>query len=136
MHAVSAWQPSRDESCDPGWMLPLVIFARTYSTFLSTFGDDYMYRLQQPLPLTELYQPNQSRGLLSLLKFAMWQVLSVPPHHLAQTCSWLASSACCAVPAKYCNVVPSTHEKRDLATGKLDPTCMEMWDPLDGRLHV
>ncbi len=97
MHAVSAWEPSRDASCDPGWMLPLIIFARTYSTFLSTFGDDYMYRLQKPLPLTELYQPTQSRGLLSLLKFAMWQVLSVLPHHLARTAmtSVLSLLCCC-----------------------------------------
>lgn len=87
MHASSAWEPSRDEACDPGWMLPLVVFARTYSTFLSTFGDDYMYRLQKPLPLAELHQPGRNRGLVSLLKFAMWQVdflrpIYEPPHFL------------------------------------------------------
>ncbi|KAK9914927.1 hypothetical protein WJX75_002372 [Coccomyxa subellipsoidea] len=75
MHGASAWEPSRDEACDPGWMLPLVVFARTYSTFLSTFGDDYMYRLQKPLPLAELNQPGKTGGLVSLLKFALWQVL-------------------------------------------------------------
>ena len=74
MHGASAWEPSRDEACDPGWMLPLVVFARTYSTFLSTFGDDYMYRLQKPLPLAELNQPGKTGGLVSLLKFALWQV--------------------------------------------------------------
>lgn len=95
MHAVSAWQPLRDQSCDPGWMLPLVILARTYSTFLSTFGDDYMYRLQKPLPLSELYQPNQRKGLLSLLKFAMWQVLSAPSPHLLRP-AWQASIGCSA----------------------------------------
>ena len=62
-------------------MLPLVILSRAYSTFLSTFGDDYMYRLQRPLPLGELYQSSggsggavPERGLVSLLKMAMWQV--------------------------------------------------------------
>lgn len=110
MHAVSAWQPSRDESCDPGWMLPLVIFARTYSTFLSTFGDDYMYRLQKPLPLTELYQPKQSRGLLSLLKFAMWQVLW--RHRLILLrFAWLVPSACCAIVSEIFFLVLPTRNK-------------------------
>jgi hypothetical protein len=60
-------------------MLPLVILARTYSTFLSTFGDDYMYQLQRPLPLHELYESPHSRGLVSLLKFALWQVCALFP---------------------------------------------------------
>ena len=44
--ARSAWQPPGGDAADPGWMAPLVVLARAYSAFLSTFGDDYMYRLQ------------------------------------------------------------------------------------------
>ena len=84
-HANSAWQPSNDSACDPGWMLPLVLMSRTYSTFLSTFGDDYMYRLQRPLPLQELYNGPQHKGLLSLLKFAIWQARPFAHLHHADT---------------------------------------------------
>jgi hypothetical protein len=73
-------------------MLPLVILSRAYSTFLSTFGDDYMYRLQRPLPLLELYsggasgrQGSEERGLVALLKMAMWQ---------ARCLSWLVCCCC------------------------------------------
>lgn len=30
------WLPSRDDSCDPGWMLPLTLFSLTYSSFIVT----------------------------------------------------------------------------------------------------
>ena len=105
-YARGAWQPppGPNECGDPGWMLPLLILSRAYSTFLSTFGDDYMYRLQRPLPLAELHQSSgggggaaaPERGLVSLLKMAMWQVrkgcplrLLVPPPRAAH-----ASHAC------------------------------------------
>ena len=55
-------------------MLPLLILSEAYSTYLSTFGDDYMYEKQRPLPLSELYQPESGKGLISLLKYCLWQV--------------------------------------------------------------
>ncbi|KAK9829627.1 hypothetical protein WJX72_006957 [[Myrmecia] bisecta] len=73
-----AWQPSGDASCDPGWMLPITVFCRVYSTFINTAGDAEMYRHQRPLPLSELYDPAApSAGVLAMLKFAIWQALWV-----------------------------------------------------------
>ena len=74
--AAGAWSPQRDALADPGWMLPLCVFCRVYTTFISTSADTDMYKHQRPLPLTELYDPAAPRsGVLALLKFALWHVL-------------------------------------------------------------
>ena len=75
--ASAGWCPPQDDRRDPGWMLPLLVLSEAYSTYLSTFGDDYMYEKQRPLPLSELYRPEGGKGLISLLKYCLWQV-SVP----------------------------------------------------------
>lgn len=72
--ASAGWSLLQDDRRDPGWMLPLLILSEAYSTYLSTFGDDYMYEKQRPLPLSELYHPEGSKGLISLLKYCLWQV--------------------------------------------------------------
>ena len=71
---LGRWNPVHDDRHDPGWMMPLVVLSKVYSTYLSTFGDDYMYQQQKPLPLSELYSPRRNEGLISLLKFGLWQV--------------------------------------------------------------
>ena len=74
--AAGTWSPTRDALADPGWMLPLCVFCRVYTTFISTSADTDMYKHQRPLPLTELYDPAAPRlGVLALLKFALWHVL-------------------------------------------------------------
>ncbi len=69
-----------DDRHDPGWMMPLVVLSKVYTTYLSTFGDDYMYQQQKPLPLSELYSPKRNEGLISLLKFGLWQVNAPLPY--------------------------------------------------------
>ena len=62
-------QPTLGGCCRRRWL------ARAYSTILSTFGDDFMYNRELPLPLAELYDSNApGHGLIGLLKMAMWQV--------------------------------------------------------------
>ncbi len=34
--AGEGWAPSNDDSCDPGWMLPLILFSLAYSSFIIT----------------------------------------------------------------------------------------------------
>lgn len=34
--AGEGWSPSNDDSCDPGWMLPLALFSLAYSSFIIT----------------------------------------------------------------------------------------------------
>ena len=55
--------------------MPLVILSKVYTTYLSTFGDDYMYEQQKPLPLSELYSSERNEGLIGLLKYGLWQVI-------------------------------------------------------------
>ena len=78
--ASGRWSPMHDDRHDPGWMMPLVILSKVYTTYLSTFGDDYMYQQQKPLPLSELYSPKSNEGLISLLKFGLWQVRAPLPY--------------------------------------------------------
>ncbi|GAB4817517.1 hypothetical protein N2152v2_004563, partial [Parachlorella kessleri] len=76
------WAPSNDDSVDPGWMLPLTLFSRAYSSFIIIAGDIEVYDRQRPLPLAELYSDEQPKvGVLSLLKYALWQALwaETPP---------------------------------------------------------
>lgn len=61
--------------------MPLVVLSKVYTTYLSTFGDDYMYQQQKPLPLSELYSPKSNEGLISLLKYGLWQV-RIPPNFI------------------------------------------------------
>ena len=72
--ASAGWNLPQNDRRDPGWMLPLLILSEAYSTYLSTFGDDYMYEKQRPLPLSELHRPEGNNGLISLLKYCLWQV--------------------------------------------------------------
>ena len=65
--------------------MPLVVLSRVYTIYLSTFGDDYMYELQKPLPLAELYSPRRNEGLISLLKYGLWQV------SISSICHWSAT---------------------------------------------
>ena len=63
---------------DPSWMAPLALLARAYNIYILITGEDEMYRQQRPLPLCELYSPAApQRGLLYLLKHALWQTLWV-----------------------------------------------------------
>ena len=57
--------------------MPLVILSKVYTTYLSTFGDDYMYEQQKPLPLLELYSSERNEGLIGLLKYGLWQVIAL-----------------------------------------------------------
>ena len=75
------WKAVHDDRHDPGWMMPLVVLSKVYTTYLSTFGDDYMYQQQKPLPLSELYLPKSNEGLISLLKYGLWQVRTPPTDH-------------------------------------------------------
>lgn len=36
MATGEGWVPSNDESCNPGWMLPLTLFSLAYSSFIIT----------------------------------------------------------------------------------------------------
>lgn len=63
---------------DPSWMAPLTLLARAYNIYILITGEDEMYRQQRPLPLGELYSAAApQRGLLALLKNALWQTLWV-----------------------------------------------------------
>ncbi|DBB12911.1 TPA: hypothetical protein ACH3X3_005665 [Trebouxia sp. C0006] len=74
----SSWVSSNDDTSDPGWMLPIIVLCRVYATYLNTTPDTHTHRQQRPLPLDQLYNPDSpAAGLLSLLKFALWQVLWV-----------------------------------------------------------
>ncbi|KAL3150396.1 hypothetical protein ABBQ32_000234 [Trebouxia sp. C0010 RCD-2024] len=78
--AQSRWTASNDGTLDPGWMLPVIVLCRVYSTYLNTTPDAHMHRMQRPLPIEQLYTSDApSAGLLALLKFALWQVLWVEP---------------------------------------------------------
>ena len=72
--ASASWTLPQGDRRDPGWMLPLLVLSEAYLTYLSTFGDDYMYEKQRPLPLSELHHHEGDRGLISLLKYCLWQV--------------------------------------------------------------
>ena len=85
------WKPTHDDRHDPGWMMPLVVLSKVYTTYLSTFGDDYMYHLQKPLPLSELYSPRRNEGLISLLKYGLWQV-SISPNHMSAMSSGMLTT--------------------------------------------
>eukprot|EP00884_Botryococcus_braunii_P007124 jgi/Botrbrau1/16412/Bobra.0142s0012.1 len=80
---LEGWTPTSDNTADPGWMLPLTVLCSVYITFVSTASENEMYVKERPLPLAELYsiQGGRQVGLISLLKFALWQVLWVetPP---------------------------------------------------------
>lgn len=70
-----AWVSWDEEALDPGWMLPLTVMCQAFSMFIMTSAEADLYRHERPLPLTELYSPSApSLGLLSLLRFAIWQV--------------------------------------------------------------
>lgn len=69
------WEESGDGASDPGWMLPLVILSRCFSTFLSTSAEAAFYEQQRPLRLAELVRPD-GKGLLGLLRDGLWQVRS------------------------------------------------------------
>ena len=59
-------------------MLPIIVLCRVYTTYLNTTPEAHMQRLQRPLPLDQLHNPDApSAGLLALLKYALWQVLWV-----------------------------------------------------------
>ena len=60
---------------DPGWMLSLWIFSEATSTAIQVLGDEGLYERGLPLPLHELYSTEQPRGVLSLLRSALWHVL-------------------------------------------------------------
>ncbi|KAL0034411.1 hypothetical protein WJX79_000811 [Trebouxia sp. C0005] len=76
--AQSSWVSSNDDTSDPGWMLPIIVLCRVYATYLNTTPDTHTHRQHRPLPLEQLYNPDSpAAGLLSLLKFALWQVLWV-----------------------------------------------------------
>ncbi|KAH7623971.1 hypothetical protein Ndes2526B_g01225 [Nannochloris sp. 'desiccata'] len=60
---------------DPGWMLSLWIFSEATSTAIQVLGDEGLYERGLPLPLVELYSLERPRGLLSLLRSALWHVL-------------------------------------------------------------
>lgn len=76
----SRWTASNDGTLDPGWMLPVIVLCRVYSTYLNTTPDAHMHRVQRPLPFQQLYTSDApSAGLLALLKYALWQVLWVEP---------------------------------------------------------
>ena len=78
--AQGKWKPSSDATVDPGWMLPVILLCRVYSAYLNTTPDAHMHSMQRPLPIEQLYSPDApAAGLLSLLKFALWQVLWVEP---------------------------------------------------------
>lgn len=73
--------------------MPLVVLSRVYTTYLSTFGDDYMYQQQKPLPLSELHSPRHNEGLISLLKYGLWQVrISLEGHQPA--IAWCMLQGC------------------------------------------
>ena len=68
----------RPATADPSWMAPLTLLARAYNIYNLITGVDEMYRQQKPLPLSELYRAAApQRGLLCLLKHALWQTLWV-----------------------------------------------------------
>ena len=68
-------------------MLPIIVLCRVYTTYLNTTPDAHMHRLQRPLALQELYDPEApAAGLLALLKFALWQVLWVESPSSECTC--------------------------------------------------
>ncbi len=73
---LEGWTPTNDNTADPGWMLPLTVLCSVYITFVSTASENEMYVKERPLPLAELYsiQGGRQVGLISLLKFALWQV--------------------------------------------------------------
>jgi hypothetical protein len=60
---------------DPGWMLSLWLFSEASTAAIQVLGDEGLYERGLPLPLHELYSSEQRRGLLSLLKSALWYVL-------------------------------------------------------------
>jgi HECT-domain (ubiquitin-transferase) len=67
--------------CDPGWMLSLWLFSEATTTAIQVLGDEGLYERGLPIPLNELYSSEQPRGVLSLLRSALWHVLwqEVPP---------------------------------------------------------
>ena len=74
----SSWVSSKDDTSDPGWMLPIIVLCRVYATYLNTTPDTHTHRQHRPLPLDQLYNPDApAAGLLPLLKFALWQTLWV-----------------------------------------------------------
>lgn len=60
---------------DPGWMLSLWIFSEATTTAIQVLGDEGLYERGLPLPLAELYSLERPRGLLSLLRSALWHIL-------------------------------------------------------------
>ena len=84
-------------------MLPLCVFCRVYTTFISTSADTDMYKHQRPLPLIELYDPAAPRsGVLVLLKFALWHVL------WTESASSHSEQPSCALCARLLDVVSLT----------------------------
>lgn len=69
------WEQFGDDSCDPGWLLPLCLFSEVFSTSLMVSGDKGLYTRQEPLPLEELYSPERPVGVLSTLRSTLWNVL-------------------------------------------------------------
>ena len=73
----------RPATSDPSWIAPLTLLARAYNIYNLITGEEEMYRQQVPLPLSELYSAAApQRGLLALLKHALWQTLwveGIPP---------------------------------------------------------
>ena len=86
--AQNCWVSSHDDTQDPGWMLPCIVLCRVYTAYLNTTPDAHMHRMQRPLPLGQLYDPDApAAGLLALLKFALWQVLWVESPTSKSPCS-------------------------------------------------
>jgi ubiquitin-protein ligase E3 C len=67
--------PALTTMYDPGWMLSLWIFSEATTTAIQVLGDEGLYERGLPLPLVELYSLERPRGLLSLLRSALWHVL-------------------------------------------------------------
>lgn len=61
--AGGAWQPADDGLADPGWMLPLAVFAHVYANHMVVTTFEEMFERQRPLPLAELHPagPSQAR---------------------------------------------------------------------------
>ena len=75
-HLSSIWEPrAHDDTLDPGWMLPLILFSEAFTAAIIVSGDQSLYERESILPLLELPL------VLALLKNALWHILWVeaPP---------------------------------------------------------
>ena len=101
------WTASSDSCLDPGWMLPIVVLSRVYSSFLNTAPDAHIYRAGKPLPLDELHSTDRpDAGLLALLKFALWQVLWVEASSSGSSMAMSAHSCLHMSVARTRNMLP------------------------------